>query len=113
MSMEEIKVDVNLKDYFDKMSPEDSATITIMCMDKLCAKAQELKDLYKQLAKSYCIEMGVCEITLLVQVSSPKLPVIPVRGLLGTSDGIKHALAVIMNNGHDELANMKEEEKNG
>ena len=113
MSMETINVQVNLKDYFDKMNPEDSATITTMCMDKLCAKAQELKDLYVQLAKSYGIEMGVTELTLLVQVSSPKLPVIPVRGLLGTSDGIKHALAVMMNSGLKELANMKEEEKNG
>ena len=106
MSMKEIKVDVNLKDYFDKMNPEDSATITIMCMDKLCAKAQELKDLYVQLAKSYGIEMGVIELTLLVQVSSPKLPVIPARCLLGTSDGIKHALAVMMDIG-------LKEEKNG
>ena len=112
MSMEEIKVNVNLKDYLDKMSPEDSATIATMCTDKLCAKAQELKDLYLQLAKSYGIEMGVTELTLLVQVSSPKLPVIPVRCLLGTSDGIKHALAV-MNSSLNELANMKKEEKNG
>ena len=114
MSMETISVHGNLKDYFDKMSPEDAATITTMCMDKLCSKAQELKDLYVQLAKSYGFEMGVCELTVLVQVSSPKLPVIPVRGLLGTDDGIKHALAVMMSNGLKELANMKkEEEKNG
>lgn len=114
MSMETINVHTNLKDYFDKMSPEDSATITTMCMDKLCSKAQELKDLYVQLAKSYGFEMGACDITLLVQVSSPKLPVIPVRGLLGTDDGIKHALAVMMSNGLKDLAAMKkEEEKNG
>lgn len=113
MSMETISVQANLKDYFEKMSPEDSATITTMCMDKLCSKAQELKDLYVQLAKSYGIEMGVCELTLLVQVSSPKLPVIPVRGLLGTDEGIKHALAVMMQSGLSELANMEKEEKNG
>lgn len=114
MSMEEIKVNMNLKDYFDKMSPEDSATITTMCMDKLCNKAQELKDLYVQLAKSYGLEMGVCDITLLVQISSPKLPIIPVRGLLGTDDGIKHALAVMMSSGLKDLASIKkEEEKNG
>ena len=111
--METINVQANLKDYFDKMSPEDSATITTMCMDKLCAKAQELKDLYTQLAKSYGIEMGICELTVLVQVSSPKLPVVPVRGLLGTSDGIKHALAAMMSNGLKDLANMEKEEKNG
>lgn len=114
MSMETINVHTNLKDYFDKISPEDSATITIMCMDKICSKAQELKDLYTQLAKSYGFEMGVCELTVLVQVSSPKLPVIPVRGLLGTDDGIKHALAVMMSSGLKDLAAMKkEEEKNG
>ena len=114
MSMETIDVHTNLKDYFDKMSPEDSATITTMCIDKICSKAQELKDLYVQLAKSYGFEMGVCELTLLVQVSSPKLPIIPVRGLLGTDDGIKHALAVMMSSGLKDLAAMKkEEEKNG
>lgn len=113
MSVEEIKIDVNLKDYFDKINPDDSANITTMCMDKLCTKAQELKDLYVQLAKTYGIEMGLCEITLLVQVSSPKLPIIPVRGLIGTSDGIKHALAVMMKNGLKELANTDKEEKNG
>lgn len=113
MSMEEIKVHVNLNDYFDKMKPEDSATITMMCMDKLCAKAQELKDLYTQLAKTYGIEMGVCELTVLVQVSSPKLPVIPVRGLLGTDDGIKHALSVMLSTGLKDLSNIEKEEKNG
>ena len=111
--MEEIKVNVNLDEYFSKMKPEDSATITMMCMDKLCKKAQELKDLYTQLAKSYGIEMGVCELTVLVQVSSPKLPGVPVRGLLGTSDGIKHALSVMVQSGLKDLANMEKEEKNG
>lgn len=111
MSMKEIKVDMNLKDYFDKMNPKDSATITTMCMDKLCSKVQELKDLYVQLAKTYGIEMGLMNITCIVQVSSPKLPFVPVCGLLGTSDGIKHALAV-MNSGLNELA-MNEEKKNG
>lgn len=113
MSKEKINVQVNLKDYLDKMNPEDSATITTMCMDKLCSKAQELKDLYVQLVKSYGIEMGLSELTLLVQVSSPKLPIVPARVLLGTSDGIKHALAVMMNSGLKELANMEKEEKNG
>lgn len=106
MSMETINAQVNLKDYSDKMNPEDLATITIMCIDKLCSKVQELKDLYVQLAKTYSIEMGFMNITCIVQVSSPKLPVVPVRGLLGTSDGIKHALAVMMDSG-------LKEEKNG
>lgn len=106
MSMETINMQVNLKDYFDKMNPEDLATITTMCMDKLCSKAQELKDLYVQLAKTYGIEMGLMDITCIVQMSSPKLSVVPVRSLLGTSDGIKHVLAVMMDNG-------LKEEKNG
>lgn len=113
MSKEKINVQVNLKDYLDKMNPEDSATITTTCMDKLCRKAQELKDLYVQLAKSYGIEMGISGLTLLVQVSSPNLPVVPIRVLLGTSDGIKHALAVMMNSSLKELANTDKEEKNG
>lgn len=114
MAMKEIKAHVNLKEYFDKMTPEDAATITTMCMDQLCKKAQELKDLYAQLAKTYPIEMGVCDVTCIVQVSAKKLPVIPVRGLLGTSEGIKYALAVMMSSGLKELASMaKEEEKNG
>lgn len=114
MAVEEIKAHVNLNEYFDKMSPEDAATITTMCMDKLCKKAQELKDLYAQLAKTYPIEIGVSDLTCIVQISSSKLPVIPVRGLLGTTDGIKHALAVMMSSGLKDLANItKEEEKNG
>lgn len=82
-------------------------------MDKLCSKAQELKDLYAQLAKTYPIEMGVVGLTCIVQVSSEKLPFIPVSGLLGTTDGIKHALAVMMSTGLKDLAMTKEEEKNG
>lgn len=113
MSMEEIKVNVNLEDYFDKMKLEDSAIITKMCMDKLCSKVQELKDLYVQLVKTYDIEMSICELTVLVQVSSPKLPVVPVQGLFGTTEGIKHALAVMVNSGLKELANREKEEKNG
>ena len=114
MAMEEIKAHVNLKEYFEKMTPEDAATITTMCMDKLCNKAQELKDLYAQLARTYPIEMGVCDLTCIVQVSAKKLPFIPVRGLLGTPEGIKHALAVMMSTGLKDLAAMhQEEEKNG
>lgn len=113
MEMEKININVDLKEYFNKMSPEDSAEISIMCLDKICTKAQELKDLYLQLVKSYGIEMGICDITLLVQVSAPALPDIPVRGMLGTPEGIKHALATMMNAGLKELAKIEEEEKNG
>ena len=108
--IEEARVPVNLEEYFSKMNPEDSAAITTMCLEKLCQKAQELKDLYTQLAKSYGIEMGLCDIALLVQVSVPLLPVIPVRGLLGTSEGIKHALEVMMSEGLKDLDKMEKEE---
>lgn len=112
MDMETIHVKVNPEEYFNKMKPEDSAAITTMCLESLMNKANELKELYMQLAKTYGIEMGMCDITLLVQVSAPKLPGVPVRGLLGTSKGIKHALAVMMSNGLKDLANMEKEESN-
>lgn len=107
----EVKIDVNIKDYFEKMSPEDSAFITTMCLDKLCTKAQELKDLYMKLAKTYGIEMGLMDITCIVQISSPKLsPFVPVQGFLGTVDGIKNGLAALTATGIKELARMKKEE---
>lgn len=112
MNIETINVDVDLKEYFKKMSSKDSAEIISMCLDKLCDKAEELKDLYRQLVTSYGIEMGLSDVTLLVQVSSPKLSVIPVRGMLGTDNGIKHALVVMMGNGLGDLAKMKEEDSN-
>src|SRR5574344_2508898 len=97
MMKEEVIIDVNVKDYLEKVNPEDSAFITSMCVDKLCAKAQELKDLYIQLANIYGIEMGLMNITCIVQISSPELsPFIPVQDFLGTIDGIKNGLAMMM-----------------
>lgn len=110
--MESIKVNMNPEEYFSKMQPKDSAEITMMCLDKLCEKAQELKDLYVTLGKTYGIEMGICDITLLVQVSSPKLPFVPVIGMLGTTDGIKNGLAKLMTNGLKQLADAEKEEGN-
>lgn len=95
MTKELIDVKVNLKEYFSKLDAEDYAAITTMCLDKLCRKAQELKDLYEQLANTYSFEIGVNDITLLVQVSSPRLPSIPIFGLSGTKEGIDHALKEI------------------
>lgn len=93
-----IKTDVNIDNYFSKMRPEDSAAITTMCLNKLTRKVEELKDLYTNLAKTYSVEMGLCDITLLVQVSSPLLPD-AAQGLLGTQQGIKHALTIISERG--------------
>lgn len=95
MTKEQIDVKVNLKEYFSKLDTEDYAAITAMCLDKLCRKAQELKDLYEQLAKAYSFEIGVTNITLLVQVSSPLLPKIPICSLSGTKEGIDYALKEI------------------
>lgn len=97
--MEMIKTIINIDDdYFSKMRPEDSAVIATMCLNKLTRKVKELKDLYASLAKIYSVEMGLCNITLLVQVSSPLLPD-ATQGVLGTSKGIKHALTILSNIG--------------
>lgn len=112
MEMETIHVNLNPEEYFSKMKPEDSTAITTMCLDKLCEKAQELKDLYTTLAKTYGIEMGICDITCIVQVSVPKLPFVPVLGLLGTTDGIKNGLAKLMTNGLKQLADAEKEDAN-
>lgn len=109
MSAEIIETHTNLKDYFDKMTPEDAAAITTMCLEQLTAKANELKDLYVSLAKTYGFEMGACDITCIVQVSAKGLPIVPVLGLLGTSDGIKNGLAKLMTNGLKQLAKMEKE----
>ena len=92
------KTNVNIDDYFSKMRPEDSVVITMMCLNKLTRKVEELKDLYTSLAKTYSVEIGLCDITLLVQVSSPLLPD-ATQGLLGTPQGIKHALTILSERG--------------
>lgn len=96
--METIKTDVNIDDYFSKIRPEDSVAITTMCLNKLTRKVEELKDLYTNLAKTYYVEMGLYDITLIVQVSSPLLPD-ATQGLLGTPQGIKHALTILSERG--------------
>ena len=103
-----IKTNVDMDNYFSKMEPEDSAAITTMCLNKLCSKVNELKALYEQLAKTYSVEMCLCDITLLVQVSSPLLPE-AAQGVFGTAKGIKHALTVMMERGEA----IKKEDSNG
>ena len=108
MSMEMIKKNVDMDEYFSKMRPEDSTVITVMCLNKLTRKVEELKDLYTNLAKTYSVEMGLCDITLLVQVSSPLLPK-ATQGIFGTSQGINHALTMLMERGEA----IEEEDNNG
>ena len=98
MSMEMIKTNVDMDEYFSKMRPEDSATITTMCLNKLTRKVEELKNLYTNLAKTYSVEMGLCNITLLVQVSSPILPD-ALQCIFGTLEGIKHAVTAMIEKG--------------
>lgn len=112
MSMEMIKKNVNIDDYFGKMRPEDSAVITTMCLNKLTRKVKELKDLYTSLAKTYSVEMGLCDITLLVQVSSPLLPG-ATQGVLGTSKGIKHASTILSEKCKVIEEEEEEEDNNG
>ena len=111
MSTEMLKTNVNvdMNNYFSKMEPEDSAAITTMCLNKLCRKANELTALYEQLVKTYSVEMGLCNITLLVQVSSPVLPDAAVHGIFGKAKGIKHALSVMAERGEA----IKKEDSNG
>lgn len=99
MAVEQTNVKVDLKDYSDKLDPEASTAITNMCLNTLSKKAEELKNLYMQLAKTYGFEMCACGITMLVQVSSPLLPNAPVCGLFGTDEGIEHALKEISKHG--------------
>ena len=91
MSTEIIKSKIDVEEYFRKMTPEDSATITKMCIDKLARKVAELKDLYASLAKTYGFEMGVCGITCIAQISAKPLE-IPIISMFGTDDGINKGL---------------------
>lgn len=102
MTVEKTNVKVELKDYSDKLDPEASTAITNMCLNTLYRKVEELKDLYMQLAKTYSFEMCACDITVLVQVSSPLLPNAPVCGLFGTDEGIEYALKEISKHGAEK-----------
>ena len=82
---------VNVEDYFSKMTPEDSATITQMCLSKLASKVAELKDLYASLAKTYGFEMGICDIACIAQISAKPLEK-PILSMLGTDEGIQNGL---------------------
>ena len=91
MKLKKIKSNTDLEEYFSKMTPEDSAIITTMCIDKLARKVAELKDLYASLAKTYGFEMGVCDITCIAQISAKPLE-IPIISMLGTDEGIQKGL---------------------
>ena len=94
MEKEIIDMKVNVEDYFSKMTPEDSAVITRMCLGRLASKVEELKNLYASLAKTYGFEMGVCGITCIAQISAKPLEM-PIISMLGTDDGIQKGLNIL------------------
>lgn len=89
-----VDIKVNVEDYFSKMTPEDSAVVTQMCLSKLASKVEELKNLYASLAKTYGFEMGICDITCIVQISAKPLE-IPIISMLGTDKGIQKGLNML------------------
>lgn len=91
MKLEKIKSNIDIEDYFSKMTPEDSAIITKMCINRLVRKVEELKDLYASLAKTYGFEMGICDITCIAQISGKPLET-PILSMLGTDEGINIGL---------------------
>lgn len=94
MKLEKIKSNTDIEDYFGKMTPEDSAIITTMCINKLAHKVKELKDLYASLAKTYGFEMGICDVTCIAQVSAKPLET-PILSMLGTDEGIQKGLNIL------------------
>lgn len=94
MSVETIKSKVDVEEYFSKMTPENSAIIATMCVDKLARKVTELKDLYTSLAKTYNFEMSIYNITCIAQISSSFLS--PATfSMLGTDNGINEGLNIL------------------
>lgn len=94
MSVETIKLKTDVAEYFRKMTSEDSAVITTMCINRLASKVKELKDLYASLAKTYGFEMGVCDITCIAQISGKPLET-PILSMLGTDEGIQKGLNIL------------------
>lgn len=94
MKLEKIKSNTDLEDYFSKMTPEDSAVITTMCINRLARKVEELKDLYASLVKTYGFEMGICGITCIAQISGKPLET-PILSMLGTDEGIQKGLNIL------------------
>lgn len=94
MEKKTVDVKVNVEDYFSKMTPEDSAVITTMCISKLARKVTELKDLYTSFVKTYGFEMGICGITCIVQISAKPLET-PILSMLGTDEGIQKGLNIL------------------
>lgn len=109
---DKVKMCVDLDEDFDKLSTEEHAEITMMCLSKLCHKANELEELYVQLAKTYGVEMGVCNVSMIVQVSSPVINNVPFSCTLGTKEGIEHAFLTLKDKVAEQIADIEKEASN-
>ena len=109
---DKMKMRVDLKEDFDKLNTEEHAEVVMMCLSKLCCKAEELKELYMQLVKTYDVEMGICDISMVVQVSSAAINYVPCSYTLGTKEGIKHAIVTLADRVTEQVADIEKEAKN-
>lgn len=109
---DKMKTRIDLKEGYDKLSTEEHAEITMMCLSKLCCKAEELKELYMQLVKTYGVEMGICDISMVVQVSSAITKYVPCSYALGTKEGIEHALLTLNDKVAEQIADIEKEAGN-
>ena len=110
--MNKMKMRVDLKKGYDKLSTEEHAEVVMMCLSKLCCKAEELKELYTQLIKTYGTEMGLCDISMVIQVSSAATNYVPCSYTLGTKEGIKHAIVSLVDMVTKQVADIEKEESN-
>ena len=94
MSVKTIESKIDVEEYFRKMTPENSAIIATMCVNKLAHKVTELRDLYASLAKTYNVEMGIYNVTCIAQISSNFLSP-AVFSMLGTDNGINKGLNIL------------------
>lgn len=83
--VEEIPVRVTADD-FNKMSVEEYATITQMCLHVLVDKVHELQELMEKLLRTYSIEMAMCDVSLIVCLGSKPTGSV-VTGICGTDRG--------------------------
>lgn len=109
---DKVKIRVDLKEGYDKLSTEEHAEVIMMCLSKLCCKAEELKELYTQLVKTYGVEMGICDISMVVQVSSAVTNYVPCSYTLGTKEGIEHALLTLTGRIAKQVADIEKEASN-
>ena len=107
-----MKIHVDLKEDFDKLSTEEHAEIVMMCLSRLCHKAGELQNLFIQLVKTYGVEMGTCDVSMIIQISSPVINNVPFSCTLGTHEGIKHAIVTLADKVAKQVSDIEKEASN-